>query len=253
MLSGSAIATKRSPGVPPQNRFLVPPGGCHRETAAHCAVQAGLARNGAHSRQRWIHHRGEPQLVPGPAVLRAFPVQHRPGAPLPGQGRTLQTAVRRQRAARHRPDPGLPRDHRRRQRLPCRGRRDRGRRMRRLLPGRHPHPRPRPVADGLQDRRRPGRAAHQGPGHPGRPVGRQRGDAAVRQGEAAPALPPQDAAGAGRAAGRPRRLLRSGAHRRDAARGHRDHHAQRRRTPRGIARRDRPRRSVRPAQGPGGK
>ena len=42
------------------------------ETAAAGAVQAGLARNGAHSGRRRIYHRGQPQLVSRPALLRAL-------------------------------------------------------------------------------------------------------------------------------------------------------------------------------------
>ena len=55
------------------------------------------------------------------------------------------------------------------------------RRVRRVLPRGHPHPRPRPVAHDRQDRRRARRPADQVPGDPGRPVGRQRTAAAVRR------------------------------------------------------------------------
>ena len=78
--------------------------------------------------------------------------------------------------------------HGRAERLPGRDRRRGTRRMRRLLPRGHPHPGPRPVADDRQDRRRARGPADQVPGHPGRPVGRQRAAAAVRQ-EARTLLP----------------------------------------------------------------
>ena len=106
-------------------------------------------------------------------------------------------------AARHRADPRLPRDHRRARRLPGRRRRRRAGECVAFYPEGTLTRDPDHVADDRQDRRRAGRAAHQGPGHPGRPVGRQPGDAAVRQGEEAPALPAQDPQGAGRPAGRP--------------------------------------------------
>ncbi len=60
------------------------------------------------------------------------------------------------------------------------------------------------------------------PGHPDRPVGRQRAAAAVHH--QAQALPAQDPPGAGRAAGRPVGVLRPGDDRRAAAQGHRRHH-----------------------------
>ena len=65
------------------------------ETAAGGSVQAGLAGNGAHSGRRRIYHRGQSQLVSRPALLRALPVQHRPRAAIPGEGRPLQERLRR--------------------------------------------------------------------------------------------------------------------------------------------------------------
>ncbi len=122
------------PSVPPQNRLLVPLGRGHLQTAAPGSVQAGLAGNGAHSRRRRIHHRGQPQLVSGPAVVCALPVQHRPGPAIPRQVRTLQGRLRRPDDARNRPDPRLPGIRRRRGGLPRRRRRHQQGRMRRLLP-----------------------------------------------------------------------------------------------------------------------
>ena len=49
-----------------------------------------------------------------------------------------------------------------------------GGRVRGRLPRGNDHPRPRPLADARQDRRRPDRARDQLPGHPGRAVGRRR-------------------------------------------------------------------------------
>ena len=111
-----------------------------------------------------------------PLVLRALPVQHRTRPALPRQGR------RSSRPASSAPSCAAP------DRSPSTARPptplnafraavdavERGR-VRRLLPGGHPHPRPGPVADDRQDRRRARRAADQGARDPCRPVGRQRG------------------------------------------------------------------------------
>ena len=59
-----------------------------------------------------------------------------------------------------RADPGRPRVEERRRRLRRRGRRGAGRQVRRGLPRGHDHPRPGPVADGRQVRRRAHRAGH---------------------------------------------------------------------------------------------
>ena len=86
---------------------------------------------------------------------------------------------------RRRPDPGRAAQPQRRRGVRRRGGRGARRRVRGRLPRGHAHPRPRPVADDRQDRRRADRAGDRLPGDPGRPVGRAGGAAAVRQEAAA--------------------------------------------------------------------
>ena len=129
-----------------------------------------------------IHHRGEPQFAPGPAsptrTSSTTPAVFRDswrrpalfkkgfvGAVMRGTG---QIPVYRETT-----DAA--------QRLPGRDRRRGARRVRRLLPRGHPHPRPRRWP--MTGKTGAARVAlqHQVPGDPGRPVGRQRTAAAVRR------------------------------------------------------------------------
>ena len=95
-------------------------------------------------------------------------------------------------------------------------------RLRDRLPGGDRQPRPGPVADGGQDRRRPAGADHRGAGDPDRALGRA-GDPPLRHQEAAP-VPAQDGPDGGRAAGGPVGLRRAAAGRLDAAGRDRRHH-----------------------------
>ena len=91
---------------------------------------------------------------------------------------------------RHRPDPGLPDDHRRLAGVPRRRGGGRGGQVRRRLPGGHAHPAARALADGRQDRCGPHRARLRRPGDPDRAVGAAGHPVAVRQ--QAAAVPAQD-------------------------------------------------------------
>ena len=140
-------------------------------------------------------------------------------------------------AARARADPG-----RARRRLPRRDpalggeAADRGGPGRHRLPGGVAHPRPRPVADARQDRRRAARAAARAAGDPGRALGRAGADAGEHDEAPPPAACPRraDLRRPGRPV-RPRpRRGQGGARDRD-----RSHHGGDHRPARGAARRDR--------------
>ena len=115
----------------------------------------------------------QPHLVRRPARLRPLPVRQRPPAVLPRPRTSVfRIPVVGRMLAQRRADPGLPRAPATRPR-PSAPRWTAVRRgqVRRDLPRGHPDPRPRPVADERQDRRRPGRADHRVPADPGRAVG----------------------------------------------------------------------------------
>ena len=129
-----------------------------RAPAADGPDQAGLARRGAPACDGRIRRGAQPRLPPRPVRLRPLHVRQRPLALLPGQGVGLPHPRRGRHRPRREADPGLP-EHRARGRgLPGRRRGGRGGQVRRRLPRGHPDPRPRPVADGRQDRSRADRA-----------------------------------------------------------------------------------------------
>ena len=170
------------------------------------------------------HHPG-----PEPPVLRRLAhdraVQRLLRAPVPGvhdQVAGVLGEVHRGAAVQGRAAAGVPGPRRRRPGAEAGRGGAAGRRVRDRLPGGDGDPRPGPVADGGQDRRRAAGADHRGAGDPDRALGRA-GDPALRHVQAAP-VPAQDRADGGRPAGGPVRLRRPAAVREHAAGRHRRHH-----------------------------
>ena len=117
-----------------------------------------VRRPRAHPAHRRRRDRGQPHLAHRPDLQRARRPPRPPGAPLPRQGQPVARPRARHRAARHRPDPGVPRDGRR-EGQPAGGHgRAGGRQGADRLPRGHDQPRPRALAHAPAHRRRPARA-----------------------------------------------------------------------------------------------